>query len=157
VSELSLDPPLLTAGAGNPVLTLAEEPEHERVRPVNELRHDEGLLDSIVAVEDDGKLGAHPEAEDVAKLFSNVREGFSQIEEIQKWKVAEDGEANRTRRKALVPVEQKPDGGGNGDGGETAAKVDEQNHFVFFRRFEFLFSVLMLKFNNNLNDENSKF
>ena len=74
MSKLSLNLPLLTAGTGNTIFTLAEEPEHEGVGPVDEFRLGESFLDCVITVENDGKFCANSEAEDVAETFGEVGE-----------------------------------------------------------------------------------
>ena len=98
VSKFSLDPPRFTTGTCQSVTTLAEEPEHEGVRPVTHLWIGEGFLDGVVAVQDNCKFCSNSNTEDITVMFGNLREWVAQVEDVQKWKVSKKWNSNWTWR-----------------------------------------------------------
>ena len=64
--------------------------EHERVWPGVEPGVGEDGLDGVVGAEDDGRLRAHLQREDVPVLSTQPREGAAQVQHVQEGQVAQD-------------------------------------------------------------------
>ena len=83
VSKLPPNLPFFPIQAGEPVVAVTEELEHEGVRPVKELIVGESLLDCVVGVQDHSKLCADSKAEDVSVLSPDVSKGLAKVVDVK--------------------------------------------------------------------------
>ncbi len=101
MEECPLCLPQLALGGGDAGLALLEEGAVVHVGPSGELPPLEGVPDGVEGGEDDDRLGPDEDAEDLPMPGGQTLEAAPEVAHVQEGEVAENRQAEGTRREAV--------------------------------------------------------